>query len=234
MKRGVQYLTVLLGALMILALAPAFADRTPDWMVGRFDSDARTNGTTFTLNVSSQGSMSATLEGDRRIRVSASFRGDTFTLDDRDYTVVKTGDGFRAVPIRDGRHQGNSRNRDDNDRFAAIFFHRIDDRRDNGPGRDDGSLPNWMTGRFDGSSRKDSRTISLRINDRGGVSATRAGSGRIPDRLSASYRRNVLSLGGSDYTVERTSEGFRAVPIGNRNNRRGDRDSEINFRRTGR
>jgi hypothetical protein len=130
MNRKLQNLALLLGALIVLANAPAFADRAPDWMVGRYESDTRSGGKIISLRVNRQGSLRGDIRGGgpNVISITASYHRGIFDIDDRDYTVVRTGDGFRAVPDRHRSHQGNARNRQDNDRFAQIFFHRIDDR----------------------------------------------------------------------------------------------------------
>jgi len=250
MNRKFLSLALLLGALMALVHAPAMADRTPDWMVGTFESDARSNGSTILLRVTSQGSLSASLRSDgqnpndgrNRLSVSASYRGDILTVDDRDYTVVRTNDGFRAVPSRNRSRQGNDRNSQDNDRFAQIFFHRVDNYNGNGQdNRGDGRTtlpadqrpPDWMVGRFTGSNRRDSQTINLSISRQGYLSATSRGSGQNSDRPTVSYRSGQLTIDNSVYRVEQSNNGFTAIPRNSRNRETNDRNGQIDFRRIG-
>ena len=242
MIKKLQSLAVMLGALMLLARMPALADRTPDWMVGQFESDARSNGRTITLRVTSQGGLTAlTGRGGVGIQtVGASYRGDILTLDDRDYTVVKTNDGFRAVPDRNRTNQGNVRNRDDNDRFAQIFFHRVDNNIDNRRGNDGrtGNIagdraPDWLVGRFEGTGARDIPTMNVMVDRDGNVTASSRNGRRMTAYTTSAYRRGTIVIDNQEYRVTQSRTGFLATPVNDRNTRRNDRSPEIDFRRVG-
>ena len=232
MNKKFQIVALLLGAFMVLVNAPVFADRLPDWMVGQFDGVTISGAKTITLRINNQGSVRASIrERERSIYTAhASYRGDILNIDDRDYNVVRNGDGFRAVPNRNRDGQGNDRNRDDNDRYAQIFFYRVGSTNDNRQGdrisNADQSIPAWMSGRFEGLSRRNGPVIDLRIDNDGTMSATGRGSGLRSDRYPVTYRKGLFTLDSLDYLVAQSRNGFTAIATDKRN-------GQINFRRIG-
>src|SRR4051812_47273501 len=120
MNRKFQFFALLLGTLLALLNVPAYADRAPSWMVGTFENDARRGERAITLRASSDGVLSATaIGGDftNLTRISANYRGNNLILDGQEYTVTRTGDGFRAVP--DLRRRPAETNR-----VVTLLFHR--------------------------------------------------------------------------------------------------------------
>src|SRR5689334_15921482 len=93
--------------------------------------------------------------------------------------------------------------------------------------------PSWMEGRFEGVSPRDGHVIGLRIANPGGVTVTTRKGPTNQDRSYASYIDGILSIDKDRYTVQRTRDGFRAVPYYDRNSDRHDGNGPITFRRTG-
>src|SRR5947209_1571044 len=78
-------------------------------------------------------------------------------------------------------------------------------------------IPDWLVGRYEGYSRRDARTVALRISNSGGV--TVIGRGPLAgERSYASFSNGILYIDKDRYTVERTRDGFRAVPYYDRDN----------------
>jgi hypothetical protein len=93
--------------------------------------------------------------------------------------------------------------------------------------------PTWMEGRFEGVSPRDGHVIGLRIANPGGVTVTTRKGPTNLDRSYASYTDGILSIDKDRYTVQRTRDGFRAVPYYDRDSDRHDGNGPINFHRTG-
>ena len=120
MARKFQALALLLAALMVWVTAPAMAQKVPDWMVGKFESTSRVVGRDIILSlvVTNNGDLTVRNRNSVRNReqIDASFKSDILTIDDIDYTVVRTTDGFRAIPSDDTP----------SDEATVINFRRVD------------------------------------------------------------------------------------------------------------
>ncbi len=196
------------------------ASRLPDWMAGSFEGYNRRDRQTIMLRSDSRGYLTATTRssGLNSGRTSASYRRGILTIDGRDYRTERDGDGFRATSVDDSRDAGANRS-------VQIDFRRTDTSADT-------RIPDWMIGNFDGFNRRDRRIMTLRADTRGDLRAVRLDSAQDNGRTTASYRRGVLTMDGSDYTVERITDGFRATRIDNNRNQTNDRNSDLTFRRT--
>ena len=222
MIRMIQNLTLALVAILLWAGAPTLAQRAPDWMEGRYEGAGRIDGKVITIDVSRDGVLTATSRGNRRDaeRLPASYRRSILTIDDRDYTVERTADGFRAIP----RDVINDRNRDS---LRTILFRRIEamDRAS------DRRPPTWMVGRFEATSRQNPQRVVYTITNQGDVTVTDRRRDQTNIRGIASYRRSELNIDGRAYRVEEIRDGFRAIPVSLRSDRPADRNLEITFRR---
>jgi len=226
MNRKFQFLALLLGTLMALIHGPALAERPPSWMVGTFENDARRDERAITLQVDPDGRMHATAVGgdlSSLTTLSANYRGDVFNLGGQEYTVRRSGDGFRATPDTRRRPL-------ENNRIVPILFHRVGDNR-GGRLPDSGyisehRLPSWMVGTFEGSPRNDGSVISLQVDNNGAMSASGRSGSRRNGSMTVRYRGDLLTIDGFDYRVQQSRNGFTAVATDRRN-------GQIDFRRVG-
>src|SRR5438132_1608393 len=101
MSKIFQPLALLSGVLVLLAAAPAFADRTPDWMAGKYEGYNRKYHQTITVRTNREGRLIVTnLQNGREIACNAaSYHRGLLNINDRDYRVSQNGDGFCMVQL---------------------------------------------------------------------------------------------------------------------------------------
>ena len=201
--------------------------RPPTWMVGRFEATSRQDPQRVIYAITNQGDVTVAerRRGETIIRGVASYRRDQLIIDGRAYRTEENRDGFRAIPV-------STRGDRPGDRNLEINFRRIAAIDDRGAGRTGvNRLPDWFDGTYTGFSRRDRQTLIVRLDPRGDLTLVVRGTDLRNHDSSVSYRRGVLTLDGRDFTIERTPEGFRAIPTDDASNR--NRDSEISFRHTG-
>jgi hypothetical protein len=237
MNRKYQHLVLLLGALLALTIVPTLAQRAPEreysaeqrvpsWMVGTFEGSARNDGAVIALRIGEDGVMSATGSGGSRRkndRMSVRYRGDLLTVDGFDYRVQQSRNGFTAVATdkRNGRIEFRRTGGSSGDRIPET----------------NSRVPSWMIGHFDGRSSKTGQIFNLRVTSDGHLTAKDRLHGEVANYFDISYRRNTLTIEGRDYSVERTRDGFRAIPLHDRIDRKGrssDPYGQINFTRLNR
>src|SRR5260221_250126 len=142
MSRIFRNLTLMLGALLLLATSPAFAQRTPDWMVGKFEGYNRKYGQTITIRMNREGNLIVTnvKKGETVSRMPALYRRGLLNIDEKDYMVERTDEGFRTIQS--------------SDRENRVIFKRIGDYDENwqggrDPGRIGNTPPDWLDGTFE-------------------------------------------------------------------------------------
>src|SRR5258706_364576 len=107
MTRRYHLIALLLGALFLMTMAPAFADRAPDWMVGTFEGYNSKYRQSVFIRMNRDGRLIVTNQkkGERIARNVAVYHRGRLTIDNRDYRLEKTFEGFRTVQVDDPENQ---------------------------------------------------------------------------------------------------------------------------------
>jgi hypothetical protein len=229
MSKTFQNLILLLGALLIMTTAPAFAQRAPDWMVGTFEGHNQKYRQDMTVRMNRDGKLIVTnlKNGERVARNTATYNRGSLTIDGKDYRVEQTNNGFRLIQRDDPSN--------------TVDFRRTGDYDENWQrdpitgrdytGRDTGRLgdsnpPNWMVGQFEGYDQRFRRNVAINMSSDGRFDVANQSNGQTTGRNTASYNRGIFTINNKDYDVERSGSGFRLIE-------RADRSHRIDFRRTG-
>jgi hypothetical protein len=191
-------------------------------MVGTFEGTRPNDSRLVTVRINSDGAMNATVGeiGRRTNRESITYRRDLFTVGGFDYRVERSRNGFLAVAT--------------DRRNGEISFRRTGDYVDDRASQSNSRPPDWMIGHFDGRASKNGQIFNLRVTSDGKFTAKDRLHGDVASYFNVSYRRSTLTIDNRDYTVERTRDGFRAIPINeeiDRNGRSRDKYGRIDFRR---
>jgi hypothetical protein len=165
---------------------------------------------------------------ERKLSDAACHRGRDWDYDRRS---IRVWDGCRAVfSVAASGYRGGRRHDHGNDSkdakvaagvvagaliIGAIAAHKnAEDSR-----RGSGNAPGWMIGSFDGYNPKYDADIRLTVRSNGEVSVMAQGQ-----TMSGWVDGNTLHVGGSEFNVEKTSEGFMTSQAS-------DPDNEVYYRR---